>query len=57
METRVAASLRALADQIPAPSLPPDLWRRGRRWHWMGVATAAGRALLAAVGWHRRCHT
>lgn len=49
IETEVSAGLHAVAGQIPAPVLPPDLWRRGRRRRRLRVAAAAGCALVAAV--------
>jgi len=52
MTTRLGEQLRAIAEQYPAPSVPPDLYRRARRRHRKRAlvgALATGVVLLAAV--------
>jgi hypothetical protein len=52
MTARLGEQLRAIAEQYPAPSVPPDLYQRARRRYRkraLAGAVAAGVVLLAAV--------
>jgi hypothetical protein len=48
-ETKVAQAMRTIADEVAVPSLPADLWRRGRRRHRRRLATTAAVAAALAV--------
>jgi hypothetical protein len=52
MTARLGEQLRAIAEQYPAPSVPPDLYQRARRRHRKRAlvgAAAVGVVLLAAL--------
>ncbi|MGC9669351.1 hypothetical protein ACNTMW_22695 [Planosporangium sp. 12N6] len=49
-ERTLAEALRTVADEVPVPPLPTDLWRRGRRRHRRRIAAAlTATATLAVV--------